>query len=351
MADYIYYNGELYHAQKKQHKYVARVKTANGKYRYFYTREEYNAYRNAKESSEPKKTSKLKTKLKSVSKFFKDISNSISKLFNKSKKELGKTIEKGRKFVNDVILGKKKPRSPITTVKEKMHKYIARVKMSNGKYKYFYDTEAYKRYLKRMEYQKDEPDFMKKVPKINEDDDYTEAEDMAEINEAYSPYEKERSHNCVYCSIAYELRCRGYDVQAAENKGWLSYKGSNFAMSDFYENPKMITLDETGKEHKSILNATKLHKDFNYDARTVNSAILEHSGKNTRGEIRVSWKSGSAHSMVYEVLDNGGVIIRDSQVNQVYNMSDLVGLVNQITITRTDNLKLKKDILKTVEDN
>lgn len=33
-ADYIYYNGELYHAQKKQHKYIARVQTAKGKSAY-----------------------------------------------------------------------------------------------------------------------------------------------------------------------------------------------------------------------------------------------------------------------------------------------------------------------------
>lgn len=347
-ADYIYYNGELYHAQKKRHKYIARVKTANGKYRYFYTREEYNVYRKSEESPEPKKTSKLK----SVSNFFKKITKNINKLFKKSKKELGKSLNKGKKFVEEVILGKKKERSSsLVYVKEKIHKYIARVKMSNGKYKYFYDAGAYERYLKRMEYQKNEPEFMKKVPKIAENNDYTKAEDMAEINEEYSPYEKERSQNCVYCSMAYELRCRGYDVQAAEYEGWFDYKGFDSDMSKFYENPKMITLDETGNEHKSVLNSTKLHKKFNYDARTVNGAILKHSGKNTRGEIRVSWKSGSAHSMMYEVLDNGGVIIRDSQVDRVYNMSDLVGLVDKITITRTDNLKLKKSILDTVEDN
>lgn len=105
MADYVYYNGELYHASKKKKvKYIAKVPISNGKYRYFYTQEEYDAYKNSKKPKE----SKLKSKLKSVSNFFKNITNKVTKLFKKSKKELGNTLEKGRKFVDEVIFGKKK---------------------------------------------------------------------------------------------------------------------------------------------------------------------------------------------------------------------------------------------------
>ena len=48
MSDYIYYNGELYHASKKKHKYVAKVPIGNNKYRYFYDKEDYQAYLDSK---------------------------------------------------------------------------------------------------------------------------------------------------------------------------------------------------------------------------------------------------------------------------------------------------------------
>lgn len=350
-ADYIYYNGELYHAQKKQHKYIARVQTANGKYRYFYTREDYDAYRKSKESPEPKKRSKLN----SISNFFKKISDSVSKLFKKSKKELGESLEKGRKFVEEVILGKKNEKNnSILDGKEKKFKYVARVKMTNGKYKYFYDTDAYERYLKRIEYQENEPEFMSKVPKISESDDYTADEDMAEINKEYSKYDKGTSQNCSNCTAAYELRCRGYDVSAADYENYVtSYdNASMFRFPLYYKDANTIRLDDTGNEHKSPLNNTVAYKRYDYDSRTVTEAIIKHSGKNTRGDISVLWKDSSAgHSMVYEVDGKGNVIIRDCQTNKKYTVESIVEHVNAISITRTDNLELRKGILDAVEPN
>lgn len=347
-ADYIYYNGELYHAQKKNHKYVARVKTANGKYRYFYTLDEYKSYKNGTVSDKKKKPSKLK----SISKFFKKISSNINKLFKKSKKELGESLEKGRKFVEEVIFGKKKGSGSRFDIKEKIHKYIARVKMSNGKYKYFYDSAAYERYLKRMEYQKNEPEFMKKLPKISENKDYTADEDMAEINKEYSRYNKATSQNCTNCTAAYELRCRGYDVSAAEYENYVtSYDNASFLRFPlYYKDAKTIRLDDTGNAHKSPLNNTVLYKRYEYDARTVTEAIVKHSGKNTRGDISVMWKEALAgHSMVYEVDSKGKVTIRDCQTNKKYTVESIVKHVNGISITRTDNLELRKGILDAVE--
>ena len=237
-ADYIYYNGELYHAQKKQHKYVARVKTKNGKYRYFYTMDEYKAYKSGESSGKKEKTSKLKA----VSNFFKNLKNSVNKILKKTKKELGKSLEKGKKFIDEVIFGKKKTKgNSILIGKEKKVKYVNRIKMSNGKYKYFYDAESYERYMKRINYQKNEPEFMKKVPKISEDKSYTADEDMAEVNKEYSKYDKATSRNCTNCTAAYELRCRGYDVSAAEYK--------NIA-SDF-DNASMFRFSLYYKEHRT----------------------------------------------------------------------------------------------------
>lgn len=331
----------LAHREWKEHKYIARVKVGD-KYRYFYTQEEYNAYLKSKNK-----------KSNSVSAFLKKCFGKIDKIFKKSKKEASAIMDKGKKFIDRVFKDDEtKDKKTSLFGDERQFKYIAKVKLSNGKYRYFYDKGEYERYLKRLEYQKDEPDFMKNTPKIPEEESFTADGDMAEINEEYDANDDQRSRNCVYCSTAYELRCRGYNVQAADMGNLFTYKGSDFAMSDFYENPKMITIDKNGDEKKrNILDSTKLHKKYEYTGDTLKKAILNHSGKNTRGELRVSWKNGGAHSIVYEVDDAGTITIRDCQGNYRCNISALAYSVNHITITRTDNLKLKKGILKTVEDN
>lgn len=345
----IIYESELYHTEKRKNvKYIAKVPTSNGKYRYFYTQAEYDAYKNDKQPN------KSKSKWKSVSKFFKNIWTKTRKFFKKSKKEIGKTIDKGRKFVDEVIFGKKKKKGSLFDTKDRKVKYIARVKMSNGKYKYFYDADVYERYLKRIEYQKNEPAFMKGVSKISEDDAYSSDDDMAEINKDYSQYDKATSQNCTNCTAAYELRCRGYDVSAAEYENYVtSYdNASMFRFPLYYKNAKTIRLDDTGKEHKSPLNNTVAYKRYEYDSRTVTEAIVKHSGKNTRGDISVMWKEALAgHSMVYEVDGKGNVTIRDCQTNKKYTVDAIVEHVNAISITRTDNLELRKGILDAVEQN
>lgn len=344
----IVYESHLCHAAKRKNvKYIARIPTSNGKYRYFYTKEEYDAYMNGKKPKESKKS-----KWSSVSKFFKNIVAKATKLLKKSKKEIGDTIEKGRKFIDEVIFGKKKGR--LSSIKERAVKYIARVKMSNGKYKYFYDEGAYERYLKRMEYQKNEPEFMKGIPKISENDDGTADEDMAAVNKDYSRYDKGTSQNCSNCTAAYELRCRGYDVTAAEYENVVANydNASIYRFPLYYKNANTIRLDDTGEEHNSLLNNTPFHKKYEYDSKTVTEAILKHSGKNTRGDISVMWKDSLAgHSMVYEVDGKGKVTIRDCQTNTIRTLDDLVKQVSGISITRTDNLELRKGILDAVESN
>lgn len=346
MSDvYVISNGQLMHAAtRKRHKYIAKVRTKNGKYRYFYDQDKYEAYLKSKNKKRSK--SSIFDRLGDFSNWIKSLS------FKKTIKETGDAIEKGKKIVQKLFtnMGDYAERIDKKTSGDKKFKYVKRIRLSNGKYRYFYSNEEYDRYVARLNYQNNEPNFMKKTPKISEDKSFTNDEDMKEVNEEYSSYDDGRSRNCVYCSAAYELRCRGYDVQAKEYTNPLSYRGSNFHMKGFYENPKMITIDSKGNEHKSVLNNTTLYKKHEYADGVVNDAILKHSGKDTRGEIRVTWKSGGGHSMVYEVRGNS-VIIRDCQTNKTYTPDEIGRSANQVTITRTDNLKLKKGILKTVEDN
>lgn len=53
------YSGELYH-DGRSHKYVAKVKTADGRFRYFYSQEEYNAYMKVKKQVDAEREEKRK---------------------------------------------------------------------------------------------------------------------------------------------------------------------------------------------------------------------------------------------------------------------------------------------------
>ena len=379
MNNYIIIDGQLMHAAKK-HKYIAKVKQKNGKYRYFYDRGEYEAWLsqsktevNAKNNkknvngreafakvdskheyfrtraviSKPKGESKTEVNAKNNKKKQSKIGEIFDKVLSKLKKNAVKNLGEAVK--------KKSNESEDGTDKE--HKYVKKVKLSNGKYKYFYTDSEYLRWRDRLVYRVMEPSFMKDVPKISADKIYTSDEDMAEINEDYSRSDDKRSMNCAYCSTAYELRCRGYDVQAKEYDED-SYLGRYSDIEKFYKNPKPITIDANGEQYDRLrpkrpyINAdgTKDNQRNNYTGDTIEKAIVKHSGNNTRGELKVEWFYGGGHSLVYEVVNNK-VIVRDCQKNKTYTPDQLNATACEVTITRTDNLKLNKDILKTVEAN
>ena len=384
-ANYIYYNGELYHAsdKKSQHKYIKKVKV-NGKWRYYYkdkdTGSKYGTYTDKKglNSYTVKKSDKLFSSKETIKKdkvyknrnveskdvvysegrLTRSIDRAVTKLDkfikkNSNKKFINKSLAKGAKVVSKLLGGNKKNEE---TKIDKTHKYIQRIKAASGKYIYFYTQDQYDRYLNKQKYQKKEPGFMKKVPEI--ESVMSSEDDMREINEKYDPYRISRSQNCAYCTAAYELRSRGYDVQAATNDG-SSYLalGADY-LTKLYEDPDTIFLNEKGKRDKSRkarkYDGTNKQKETKYNMKTVANSILEYSGKNTRGEFRVTWEQGGSHSMIYEVDKKGKITIRDAQTNTVHDLSEFQSgsySVSRIAITRTDNLKLKKGILKTVENN
>lgn len=373
----------LSHADRENHKYIAKVKQSNGKYRYFYDKEEYMKFLKNGESTIKKLGDKLKsglTDLKKLSQKGKDYTEKISDkkmnsiFFLISRKTVKRAVDwvlnkfgkKDEKYDNG------KTDALVTDREKPGHKYIAKVKTPNGKYRYFYSPDEYDAYLKRREYQKNEPDFMKHVANISVDDIYSSKEDMEKVNEVYSPYDKASSTNCGNCSAAYELRRRGYDVEA--KMADKSYNGDGSRVYDYFEKPEKLYVYEDGKTGKANekferkiwktqavwtsdekiskdgykFYTTKKHK---YTSEGIEKAIKSNNPPGSRGFIDVTWKEGGGHSIVYEVDKKGKVTIKDSQTYDTYDVSELADKVSHVSITRTDNLKLKKDILNTVKTN
>lgn len=381
----------LYHGIKKgreakKHKYVARIETQNGKYRYFYSNEEYKKYLNNKskkaEDSKQSKKSKLdivsdwiSSKASSAWKKVKKLVNKGRKIFNKKKNvKLSDVSERIRKKGYEAACRIKEERY----TNKKNHKYVAKIKGTNGKYRYFYSQHDYDAYMKKYHYLENEPDFMKDVAKKDPDgiahNTDTKEFDMANVNEEYSPFDDARSYNCAYCTTAYELRQRGYDVQAADFDDD-TYYANAFGIYSWYKNGDMRYI-YSGDNDKgisvSISKCANMSEDYKKSATERNTAILYtvtssdddapysadsiekalSKEKNARGNFCVYWSMGGGHSMVYETNAKGKVTIRDCQTNDTYTVQDIVDMgVSDVFYMRTDNLELSENILDTFEEN
>ena len=282
------------------------------------------------------------------------------------------------------------------------HKYVARVEVGtkNGHtlYRYFYSNEEYEAYrngrkegllggLKQKAHElvtkirnkskkavSNEPDFMKDIPKIDITAPDTKDTDQKDINEDYDPFVEARSENCFYCTTAYELRQRGYDVQAAECNPF-TYNCTLFTPERYYEGADVELVNADGsltdmnpltdqgfKRRRDGSMATaaeakeaedKIYKEQKYWAnpKAVRDTIVEYSTKGSRGNLMVYWKGGGGHSMAYEVDKHGNLTIRDCQTNECYDYSFIFSNSANVLFVRTDNLKLKKDILEAVGAN
>lgn len=247
-----------------------------------------------------------------------------------------------------------------------------KVKLPNGKIKVFDKIDEYKSYLSRLFYQKTEPKFMKKILKIPADKIFKTVEDMDKVNETYNPYDPKTSQNCANCSVAYELRRRGYDVEAKDNGGDWDYNGAGYRFYDYFKNADVLCVNGDGSTFSqnekfarkiwgsgiNLVSALVYKKDLqyailpqNYTPQSIEKAIAKNNPPGSRGMIDVEWKAGGAHSIVYEVDSTGKVTIRDSQTYDEYTVDELASRVKKVRITRTDNLQLKEGILDAVVPN
>lgn len=178
------------------------------------------------------------------------------------------------------------------------------------------------------------------------------ASDAAKVN--YSKqghkYGINRQSNCVFCSVAYEMRRRGMDVSAQPSlRGVQAVLSNNkSAMRKIYTNfdSKKVKTFSDRIDNKNIGMTDKEFDEFEKE--------LLNDG-NSRGQITLCWRASDkggnvsgAHSLCYEVKD-GKMYLIDGQIGAV--MSDKKArkyLSNAINIDtmRTDNLKLNEKAAK-----
>lgn len=142
--------------------------------------------------------------------------------------------------------------------------------------------------------------------------------------------------NCYRCTVAYDLRKRGYDVSAG-----LTLSGVNprIASKILYGTSKYT------KGKGSLLGAYTKEGNVKLAKDMVNKLS---SQPDSRGQLAVYWPFGGGHSMAYEV--NGGkVTIIDAQTGHKYtgqDVEDVFASTTGASFMRLDNLEPNKKALK-----
>lgn len=347
---------------------------------------------------------------------------------NASERQQANAIERAKTFVAnlahsyaDAIGGalydklnpNRKDTSPAITKSQGDTSYMAKVDYPNGKTAYIKNKDDWKRFAEVTKYQNNEPDFMHSLPEIELSEDGklpTRDEDMVEVNEKL--WEDARSGkstgyrtvNCTYCSTAYELRRRGYNVEAANLPSNITamnvskiydvkdsdlHVSSQKVLSDTpitagrYGKVKQIahnpvtggyqyeiegyTLENHDKNIKSLTPAFDVangHSNIGADGlpsakwqKSVEEAIEKQMSDfpdGSRGMFNVYWNNGGGHSMVWEKGEDGKIEIIDNQLGTKTPMDVVLSGVDPaapIQMIRTDELKMKRGIMTRVVSN
>lgn len=387
--------------EREVHKYIARVPTGNPKHkwRYFYTMPAYKAYlkgKNKTSKAEVVKT-KIQTQTKTngrttdnfISKLFKTKTTkntisketvekgkqAVSKLLKKSDIKNTKLVEKGKTFLSKVLktTDKKidKTVKEIKEIKKSVEKngksYAEKVASKKSSQKVsgitgdgtfiekaknlvsniasgFFDmgmklSTAFYDYKESKTAEEDAPDSLSELKKKK---GYaTDDEDQGEINPMYDPTRMEWNQNCTYCTAAYDLRQRGYDVEAGmvEDLNGETYD----EILSWYNNPQLVSMEEI-KMNQGL----SYYSDKETESKAIEEELLKH-GDGARGHFLLTWEQGGGHDVIWEV-ENGEVILRDCQSNETLSVYDYYQYADRVDYFRSDNLEINENILKTVRN-
>lgn len=162
----------------------------------------------------------------------------------------------------------------------------------------------------------DKTGFIKKVKDMTADEDMKYVNDGRRFNPAFD-LRGHFSNNCQKCSIAYEMRRRGYDVKAGETPG-------GEYTSDIFKIFKGLDADDP--THHIKLDADEAPSLFNFNIPKPSNpkkdaeAFVEAAqklGKNSRGVCSLQSMMGG-HSVAWENDKHGNVVLRDCQIGKKY---------------------------------
>ena len=171
------------------------------------------------------------------------------------------------------------------------------------------------------------PNLKRKTTETNQN------EDMAACNPKYLKGGVYKN-NCISCALAYDMRRRGYDVESSPIDTTSATNGSLPVQLGFYKGEKLETYEVPNDPDVAVKQFTK--------------NIVSY-GDGSRGMLRIRWKNGDGHAVVWEVND-GSVIVRDPQNNTFVDLSDYMRRAKTFYYFRTDNLEPTEKVTRFVKN-
>lgn len=156
------------------------------------------------------------------------------------------------------------------------------------------------------------------------------ADNLKYINYGRLTGDSDYHNNCAACTINMELRERGYDVTAP------TY--NNYGKDEEGNTP----YGSSGWLKNIYGDSIKLKNGYAFDGKTttdfVNDITSEPEG--SYGYMSISWKSGGSHAVFYKI-ENGKAIIYDGQTAKINtNLNQYLDRCLDYTYYRTDNLEV-----------
>lgn len=196
----------------------------------------------------------------------------------------------------------------------------------------------YKHYGDKKDYSKKEGQY-EKISQLKKKDIKTTSEQDVKLTNPRIGQQKGKINNCVCCTIAMEMRNRGYDVQARSS-------GQGFLASDYKKwfnnvNVRKVDIQKQPRESRK-----------NYMNRAYNEFCnkLEKLGNGASGCALFSYDKliGGGHSIWFKV-ENNRVTFYDGQSGKI-NPDDLFALADptKFEYARLDKLKLKEEVTSMV---
>ena len=176
----------------------------------------------------------------------------------------------------------------------------------------------------------------------------SEDEDMRSINKI-DVNDPGTFNNCTYCSAAYEMRRRGYDVKAKAtvNPSYMSdeVRWYNASPNDF------VSVVKPPKNPIGLhLARQKAYRGENLSQVDKATNVMLSQGEGARGCLHVVWGNHDGHVLNYEVKRNE-VIVRDCQSGKKVSANTILRHAIGIDVIRTDDKELNYDAIReAVED-
>lgn len=149
--------------------------------------------------------------------------------------------------------------------------------------------------------------------------------DLKEINPGFRTFDYSYKANCMFCTTAFDLRRRGYDVMAAKTPN----PQDTWKLSAFYPKAELHIIDPAISKG---------------DLTSLTQKELVSQGNGARGNLMMAWNyaSGGGHSVAYEIQNNR-LVSYDAQSGKVIKKpEDLLKRGRYVQYARLDNIDFDK---------